>query len=206
MPSTALHKVNSAALWATCLKRSNCEFPCRPKRFIKQRAKLDLLVMFRTLSPPTFFITLTADNMNWPGLLYVLAGMDVSKEEVDDMSSKQKREVLCSDPVSTARHFSQRFAKFIAFLKSSAKLIGEIKDYFWHVEFHLQGSPHMHSLWWVKDAPDLQTVEGMRAVPGFIDQHISTKIPFEGEDDELHTLVMRLQRHKHTHTHVPEKW
>ena len=40
----------------------------------------------------------------------------------------------------------------------------------------------------------------MRAVPGFTDQHISTKIPSEGEDDELRTLVMRLQRHKHTHT------
>ena len=38
-----------------------------------QRAKLDLLVMFRTLGPPTFFITLTADDMNWPDLLYVLA-------------------------------------------------------------------------------------------------------------------------------------
>ena len=44
------------------------------------------------------------------------------------------------------------------------------------------------------------TVEGLRAVPGFIDQHISTKIPSEGEDDELRTLVMRLQRQRHTHT------
>ena len=116
------------------------------------------------------------------------------------MSSEQKCKLLCSDPVTTARHFSQRFAKFIAFLKSSAKPIGEIVDYFWRVEFQLRGSPHVHSLWWVKDAPNLQTVEGMRAVPGFIDQHISTKIPSEGEDDELRTLVMRLQRHKHTHT------
>ena len=39
----------------------------------------------------------------------------------------------------------------------------------------------MHSLWWVKDAPNLQTVEGLRAVPGFIDLHISTNIPSEGE-------------------------
>ena len=38
-----------------------------------QRAKLDLLAMFRTLGSPTFFITLTADDMNWPDLLYVLA-------------------------------------------------------------------------------------------------------------------------------------
>ena len=65
------------------------------------------------------------------------------------------------------------------------------------MEFQLQGSPHVYSLWWVKDTPDLQ---GLRAVPGFIDKYITTKIPSEGEDDELHTLVMRLQRHKHTHT------
>ena len=168
-----------------------------------QRAKMDLLAMFRTLGPPTFFITLTADDMNWPDLLYVLAkraGMDISMEDVDSMSSVQKRELLCSDPVTTARHFSQRFQKFIAFMKSSSKPIGEIVDYFWRVEFQLRGSPHVHSLWWVKEAPDLQTVEGLRAVPGFIDQYITTKIPTEGEDDELRALVMRLQRHKHTHT------
>ena len=77
--------------------------------------------MLRTLGPPTFFITLTADNMNWPDLLYVLAkraGMNISKEEVNSMSSEQKQELLCSDPFTTARHFSQRFTKFIAFLKS----------------------------------------------------------------------------------------
>ena len=34
---------------------------------------MDLLAMFRTLGPPTFFIMLTADDMNWPDLLYVLA-------------------------------------------------------------------------------------------------------------------------------------
>ena len=63
--------------------------------------------------------------------------MDISKEEVDSMSTQQKCELLCSDPIITARHFSQRFAKFIAFLKSSAKPIGEIMDYFWRVEFQL---------------------------------------------------------------------
>ena len=117
---------------------------------------MDLLAMFRTIGPPTFFITLTADDMNWPDLLYVLAkraGMDISVEDVDSM---QKHELLCSDPVTTARHFSQRFQKFIAFMKSSSKPIGEVVDYFWQIEFQLRGSPHVHLLWWVKDAPDLQ--------------------------------------------------
>ena len=61
----------------------------------------------------------------------------------------------------------------------------------------MQGSPHVHSLWCVKDAPDLQTVEGLPSVPGFIDNYITTKIPSEGEDDELRSLVMRLQRQTH---------
>ena len=174
-----------------------------------QRTKLDLLSMFRTLGPPTFFITLTADDMNWPDLLYVLAkrsGLDISKEDVESLSSERKRELLCSDPITTARHFSQRFQKFMAFLKGSSKPIGEVVDFFWRVEFQLRGSPHIHSLWWVKDAPNLQTVEGLCAVPGFIDQYITTRIPPEGEDDELRGLVMRLQRHKHTHTHMPKEW
>ena len=128
--------------------------------------------------------------------------MNISKEDVDGLSSEQKRALLCSDPITTARHFSQRFQKFIAFMKGSSKPIGEIVHYFWRVEFQLRGSPHVHSLWWVKDAPDLQTVEGLRAVPGFIDKYITTEIPSEGEDDKLCTLVLRLQRHKHTHTHA----
>ena len=69
---------------------------------------------------------------------YVLAkrtGMDISMEDVDSMSSEQKHELLCSDLVTTARHLSQWFQKFIAFMKSSSKPIGDIKDYFWRMEF-----------------------------------------------------------------------
>ena len=88
-------------------------------------------------------------------------------------------------------------SKIYSLHEKLVKPIGEVVDYFWRIEFQLQGSPHVHSLWWVKDAPDLQTVEDLRAVPCFIDKYITTKIPTEGEDDELR---MRLQRHKPTHT------
>ena len=74
------------------------------------------------LGPPTFFITLTADDMNWLDLLYVLAkraGMNISMKDVEIMKARAK---------------------------SSSKPIGEIVDYFWRVEFQLRGSPHVHSL------------------------------------------------------------
>ena len=77
---------------------------------------MDLLAMFKTLGPPTFFITLTAEDMNWPDLLYVLAkraGMDISMEDVDSMSSAQKRELLCSDPVTTVSEIYSLHEKLI---------------------------------------------------------------------------------------------
>ena len=49
---------------------------------------MDLLSMFKTLGAPTYSITLTADDMNWPDLLlicFVLAtreGMEVTEESV----------------------------------------------------------------------------------------------------------------------------
>ena len=36
-------------------------------------------------------------------------------------------------------------------------------------------------------------------MPGFIDKYITTKIPSQGEDDELRTLVMRLETQTYTH-------
>ena len=83
--------------------------------------------------------------------------------------------------------------KFI--LNIDGKPIGDILDNFWRVEFQQRGSPHIHSLWWVKDAPNLRTVEIKRATPEFIDKYIICSVPVIGEDDELRSLVMRVQRH-----------
>ena len=38
-------------------------------------------------------------------------------------------------------------------MKSTAKPLGEIVDYAIRVEFQARGSPHAHTVIWVKDAP-----------------------------------------------------
>jgi len=66
-----------------------------------QRAKLDLFAMFRTLGPPTFFITLSADDMNWPDLLAILAkqaGMEVTEEPL--RSYQLSRRESCATTLS----------------------------------------------------------------------------------------------------------
>lgn len=57
------------------------------------------------------------------------------------------------DPVTCARNFEYMFQLLIRdVLKSSVMPIGEIADYFYRIEFQQRGSPHIHGLFWVKDA------------------------------------------------------
>ena len=162
--------------------------------------------MYRTLGPPSYFIILSADDMNWPDLMYVLAkrdGQNLTDEQVLEMTKIERVRLLCAYPVIVAQHFNHRFHCFLNYiLKGNGNPIGEVVDYFWRVEFQQRGSrsPHVHSLWWVKGTPNLQTVEGKRKAATFIDKYITFAVPNTGEDDELRSLVLRLQKHSHTHT------
>ena len=60
-----------------------------------QRTKLDLLSTFRTLGPPTFFITLTTDDVNWPNLLYVLYNIYSKSMAASAICKKLKLETCC---------------------------------------------------------------------------------------------------------------
>ena len=168
-----------------------------------QAAKIQLFAMLRTLGPPTLFITFSADDHNWNDLLVVLAkctGREITEEEVSRMSTTEKRTPMTSNPVITARHFARRFQSLCRdVINGSGKPLGEVVDHFWRIEFQLRGSPHVHSLWWIKDAPNLDTVEGKRAAPSYIDKYISVNIPEENTgEEELRSLVLRVQQHHHT--------
>ena len=55
----------------------------------------------------------------------------------------------------TARQFAHRFQSFVKdVIKGSGQPLGEMVDYFWRIEFQLRGSLHVHSMWWIKDAPN----------------------------------------------------
>ena len=65
----------------------------------------------------------------------------------------------------------------------------------------MRGSPHVHSFWLVKDAPSIDTVEGLQAVPDFVDRYLTIQIPPEGsEGEQLRSLVLRTQIHRHKET------
>ena len=109
----------------------------------------------------------------------------------------KKCRLIQSDPVTCARHFDYQISQFITnFLLSKAQPLGNISDWFYRVEYQQRGSPHIHMLIWLEDAP-VFGVDDDVLVTNFIDNIISCQWP--DDNTELQKLVNR-QIHRHSHT------
>ena len=74
--------------------------------------------------------------------------------------------------------------------------LGKLKDWFYRVEYQQRGSPHIHMLIWLENAP-IFGIDEDEDVVHFIDQIITCSKPHN--DTELVDLVNR-QTHRHSHT------
>jgi DNA replication protein DnaC len=165
-----------------------------------QKVMYDVLGMIRQLGLPTWFLTLSAADMQWPDVIQTIArqyGTILTEEDVKSMSFEDKSKWLRQNPVTAARHFQYRLNTFFQmFLKSNAHPLGELVDYAIRIEFQARGSPHAHTILWIKDAPKLG-VDSDEDVCNFIDQYISCSTP---DDAELAHLVLKVQKHRHSAT------
>ena len=78
--------------------------------------KIQLYAMFCTLGPPTFFVTLSADDSNWADLMAALSksrGQNLSEREAANLFPTEKRELMKTNPVVMARHFAYRLQCFL---------------------------------------------------------------------------------------------
>lgn len=80
-------------------------------------AKSDLFAMIRSLGPPTWFLTLSADDQGWDDLAIALSkqdfrSLDEQKSFLASLSRAQRRDMMLADQVTTARHFSNRVKHF----------------------------------------------------------------------------------------------
>ena len=163
-----------------------------------QKMFYEVLAMIWTLGIPTWFLTLSADDMKWPEVIQVQYGTIYTEDEVLQLSWTMKNMWLRSNPVTAARMFQYRLDTFVTtFLKSSSKPIGEVVEYVIRIEFQARGSPHAHTLIWIKDAPKLGYSDE-EDVTAFIDKHVSCSLA--ETDEALCTLVQSLQIHHHSQT------
>ena len=119
------------------------------------------------------------------------------------MSWPEKARLIKSDPVTCARHFEYSVQCLLKFLKSQLQPIGDLIDYFLRVEFQHRGSPYIHMLVWIKNAPLLNT-SSKEDIIDFIDRNITCERPEEkdGSNEEHNTLaeLVKFQLHRHSHT------
>jgi len=140
--------------------------------------------MIRQLGLPTWFLTLSAADMQWPDVIQTIARQyrTTLTEDVTLMSFEDKSKWLRQNPVTAARHFQYRLNTFQVFLKSNAHPLGELVDYVIWIELQARGSPHAHTILWIKGAPKLG-VESDQDVCNFIDQYISCSTPDDADAD-----------------------
>ncbi|CAF4631979.1 unnamed protein product [Rotaria magnacalcarata] len=74
----------------------------------------------------------------------------------------------------------------------------ELEDKYIRVEFQVRGSPHIHVLIWLKNAPkyDKNKPKSIEQCIAFLDKLISVN----AKPTEFSEELINLQRHKHSHT------
>ena len=161
--------------------------------------KKDIFAMIRQLSLPTWLMSLSAADTRWTDLLRMLARLnddiEYSEEEIENLSWQEKTKLVQKDPVTCSRYFDHHVQEFLnTVLKSSCEPIGKVKDFFYRVEFQQRGSPHIHMLVWIENAPNLER-SSREEIEQFVDNYLTCST-----DNEETVNLVKLQTHKHSRT------
>nr|XP_022331917.1 uncharacterized protein LOC111129740 [Crassostrea virginica] len=163
-------------------------------------AQKDLFAMLRQLGIPTWFCSFSAAEHRWNDAVATIMRHQNDNRDPTSLDWSDKNEILRTNPVTVARMFEHRFHVFqTEVIFSKAEPIGKVTDYFQRVEFQQRGSPHMHCLYWIDNAPKLDQ-DGEKAVCDFIDKYVSCAVPSENEDAEFRSSVLAVQQHSKKHS------
>ena len=146
-------------------------------------------------------MTLSSADLKWDELVYIinkLHKLDMSEEDIGNLTCHDRCRLLNSNPVLVARHFQYRVEAFFKEIVVDGPL-GKTKDYAIHVEFQVRGSPHVHCFLWVANATVL-TSNNKEEYVAFVDQIVHAFLPDRNENPELHNLVKLFQLHRHSKT------
>ena len=163
--------------------------------------KHELFAMIRQLGKPTFFLTMSANEVNWPVLLRVLQryGDPNSTQDISSMTRVLKNKLVSEDPVMCCILFNRLVDVIMNILCS--KRPGRnplhphrVVNYYKRIEFQHRGSPHAHILLWLDNVPDEAVTEAMPASCAMVDR-LSTVSRSDVPAD-----VYSGQIHRHTFT------
>lgn len=154
--------------------------------------------MIRQIGLPTWFCSFSAAETKWVPLLITLGklieNIEYSENKAASLSWEQKCKLIKADPVTCARYFDYRFQRFLAeVLFDSSHPVGKIADYFFRIEFQQRGSPHVHMLLWIKNAPNTER-NSHKDITDFIDNYLTYS------QDAAESYLVNYQTHRHART------
>ena len=167
-----------------------------------QNEMYDVLAMLRTLSIPTWFLTLSAADLHWPEMIQAVClqyGRRLSRDDVLKMTIAEQSNLLHQNLVTGVHMLQHRVESFFSqYILGSSHPLGNVTDYVIKIEFQMRGSPHAHCLLWVKDAPRIghNTDDEVCA---FIDKYITAVLPKTSHENE-HDITMMKRLLQHTHS------
>ncbi|XP_061178430.1 uncharacterized protein LOC133187077 [Saccostrea echinata] len=159
--------------------------------------KKDVFAMIRQLGLPTWFMSLSAADTRWNDLIRALGvlndGKEYTDEEINSMTWFEKSKLVQKDPITCSRYFDHRFRMFMnSVLRSDHHPIGIVKDFFYRTEFQQRGSPHIHMIVWIQNAPKYHENNEQEIVT-YVDSYLKCE---KNEDN----VLTDLQVHKHSQT------
>ena len=166
--------------------------------YLESRKK-DVYAMIRQLGIPTWFISLSSADTQWRDLLKILStlneNVNYTDEHIENLSWEQKIKLIQKDPVTCSRYFEHRVQQFITLvLKSEHLPLGKLTDYFYRVEFQQRGSPHIHMIVWIENAPKFHE-DTNETIITFVDEFLQCS-----NTDEISADLIKLQCHNHSRT------
>ncbi|XP_071963919.1 uncharacterized protein [Antedon mediterranea] len=165
-----------------------------------QATQKDVLAMVRQIGKPTFFLSFSSADLRWKEIMTTLLSQTGDQRNIDDLEWADKCNLLKSNPVTVARMFDKRFHTFLKkVILSETQPIGKVTDYFYRIEFQMRGSPHVHMLVWVENAPVFNEDEDKKVIE-FIDKYISCSVPRQFVDSEMNEIVTSVQIHSKRHS------
>ncbi|XP_062606605.1 uncharacterized protein LOC134268370 [Saccostrea cucullata] len=160
----------------------------------------DLFAMLRQLGIPTWFCSFSAAEFRWNEIVGSILHHENDTRDPSNLDWAEKSDILRKNPVTVARMFENRFHIFQRdVILSPSNPIGKVIDYFIRVEFQQRGSPHMHCLYWVENAPKFN-IDSDETVCDFIDRYVTCALPTDNENPELRQIVLAVQQHSKSHS------
>ncbi|XP_044191600.1 LOW QUALITY PROTEIN: uncharacterized protein LOC122969723, partial [Thunnus albacares] len=172
--------------------------PIRGTPAFWQSVQKDILACVRQLGIPTWFCSFSSADLHWQNLLTTILKQEGRTQTVEDLEWADRCELLRRNPVTAARMFDYRWHCFLnEVLMSPSQPIGKIIDHFYRVEFQQRGSPHVHCLFWIEGAPQIDKNTDEEVVE-FIDKYVTCELP--SDDDTLLDIVSSVQTHSKRHS------